>query len=388
MDANIAKDQHYVYELDMVPGETSDLKRWTTFNLSTTATTTSTLGTGLSSTYDSVAIMWLKKVVDAAKKTFYYEQVCQQETIPQGSDKIAIPKQPILDAEAYETTGEEIAASAEVVWTSIDPCTVTEVTATDRIYGATLSNKLLRTCNIPYVNYVKDKLVYQQFSVLDTSVRDKLVGKHGASPANTATPMSNSAAGLQTIFGGGVSNTAEALVAGCVLTPADIKKAKRLLESDAGYYWNSNTWTKSAVAKNPWKNENDFVLFIAPEQMEALLNDSQFTNAAEFGSDKAVLNGEIARYLGIKIVTTPNVPSFLDTGSIRCQGASVGAGANGHVCTLMKAGKAGVIGWSQKPQYHVFPYPSALQTRMVLEMSFGVNELYADAMVNIAVSDE
>lgn len=386
--SRVAKDDHLVYEMEMVADRQVEQKPWTTFSLSTTATVTSSLGSGITSTYDQVGMVWLKKLVDAAHANFYYSQICSQETIPQGNDKINIPLHPIYAAEVYESTGEEIAASAEVVWTGIDAPSTKSVTATWKNYGATISNKMLQTCNVPYIDYVRNKLIYQQQMIIDQTTRAGLVGTHGASTADTATPMSNSAAGLQTIFGGDATNAANNLDAGDILTPSMIKKAKRLLESDIGYYWNSNTWTKSAVPKNPWKNENDFVLVVAPEQMASLLEDTQFTNAAEFGSDKVVLNGEVARYLGIKIVVTTQTPSFSSAGSIRCQGADVTADVAGHVCTMFKAGKAGVIGWSQKPRFHVFPYPSALQTRIVLEMGFGVSELYADAMVNMVVADE
>ena len=359
---------------------------WTTFELAA-MTDTASLGSGITSTKDLMAMQWLKSVVEAGKKQFFYPQVATQETIPEGSDKLVIPRLSTWE-ESWGTSSEEYDYNAEIDWTEIDKYDTKTITATDKSYGANITNKLVRTASIPYIQGIRDILAYKQLQQVNTDVRNTLVGTHGASTADTATPMSDSAAGLQTIFGGDATNAGDALDTGDILTPAIIKKAIRLLESTKGYYWDSNVWTKSAVEKNPWRNEGDFVLIVAPEQKASLLEDGQFTNAAEFGARDAILTGEIARYLGVKIVVTNTVPSFDTSDNVRCQGADVTTDTDGHVCTLFKAGKCGAIGWSLKPKFHIFPYPSNLSTRLILEMSYGVSELFADAMVNIVVSDE
>lgn len=388
MKVSNTPDQHRTYELDMVAEVERGLP-WNTFNLAT-ATTTSTMNGGITSTYDQVAIKWLSKVIDAAKKNFYYEQLCMQEVIPEGGDKIAIPKMPVYDSQIWGATGEEIAAGSEINWTSIDPTNTVTVTTVERPYGATISNKLLRVSNVPYIQHVKDKLIYQQLDKIDSTTKYALVGEPKATCVAGATPMTSSTIGMQTLVGSLQSNASNALVAGDIITPDLIKQAVSMLEADYGwYYTTSNALTKNTTnKKNPWKNENDFVLVISPEQKAQLLQDTQFTNAAEFGSDDVVLNGQIAKYLGVKILCTPAVPSFASGDQLPIQGATPTAATAGHVATLLKAGKAGVIGWSQKPKFHVFPFPSALQTRMVLEMSFGVSELYSDAMVNIYTADK
>lgn len=47
-----------------------------------------------------------------------------------------------------------------------------------------------------------------------------------------------------------------------------------------------------------------YLLFISPAQENVFLKSSQFTNAAEYGSNEVVLNGEIGKYLGVKILVT------------------------------------------------------------------------------------
>ena len=53
--------------------------------------------------------------------------------------------------------------------------------------------------------------------------------------------------------------------------------------------------------------ENNFVpglLFIRPPQENVFYKSSQFTNASEYGSNEVVLNGEIGKYLGVKIIVS------------------------------------------------------------------------------------
>lgn len=51
-------------------------------------------------------------------------------------------------------------------------------------------------------------------------------------------------------------------------------------------------------------NAKPYLLFISPAQENVFLKSSQFTNAAEYGSNEVVLNGEIGKYLGVKILVT------------------------------------------------------------------------------------
>ena len=64
------------------------------------------------------------------------------------------------------------------------------------------------------------------------------------------------------------------------------------------------------------------VLFVHPTQEGILIKDSQFVHAAEYGGNEVVRNGEIGKYLGLKIISTTNVPS--QTG-----------GSNGHDCIML-----------------------------------------------------
>ena len=52
------------------------------------------------------------------------------------------------------------------------------------------------------------------------------------------------------------------------------------------------------------------LLFIGSAQRAVFHKSSQFTNAAEYGSNEVVLNGEIGKYLGVKIIETDLVQHY------------------------------------------------------------------------------
>jgi len=124
---------------------------------------------------------------------------------------------------------------------------------------------------------------------------------------------------------------------------------------------------------------------IAPEQEEVLLTDSQFVNAAEYGSNEIVLNGEIGKYLGIKILVANNVTAVA-AGGTSPDGTSTVTPAM-HRCIMVKSQKCGAIAYGYEPKLTVFDYPNRAQQRILLETSYQAKVLYKDAVVFIDVAD-
>lgn len=63
--------------------------------------------------------------------------------------------------------------------------------------------------------------------------------------------------------------------------------------------------------------DNNFVpalLFIKPAQENVFYKSSQFTNAAEYGGNEVVMNGEIGKYLGVKVITSTLTQAY-DSGA-------------------------------------------------------------------------
>jgi len=110
------------------------------------------------------------------------------------------------------------------------------------------------------------------------------------------------------LYGGAKSSSAE-LVLGDVLTTDLIASGVTEVRSD---------------------NYNPDVIFIAPEQERALLKDSQFVDASKYGANEVVQNGEIGKYLGMKVIVTTNLPKVTD-------------GAAGHKCLIFDSKHAGAI---------------------------------------------
>jgi len=245
-----------------------------------------------------------------------------------------------------------------------------ELSPSQHAYSIRLSDYAMQTNAVDLVRAAKEELTYWAADVVDKAISAALAA---------ATTATSSARGAQEIFGGDAYSKAT-LASGDILTTDLVANAKTRLMSTTVKYWSGSTEGDSSDYKNPWLNtpEEPFVLFIAPENENAFLKDSQFVNASEYGNNDIVLNGEIGRYLGTKIVVTSNTPRFTDGG---------GASVIGHTCLLLKAKKASALAWGLPPTLKIFDYPSNLQTRIILAMNYATSVFYTDAIVKIWVTD-
>ncbi len=127
------------------------------------------------------------------------------------------------------------------------------------------------------------------------------------------------------VFGGDAVSAAT-LATGYVITPDVIADAKTKLRED---------------------NFVPVCMYIAPTQEGSLSKDSQFVNAAEYGGREVVLNGEIGKFLGVKIIVTTNVDAKTTT--------SDSWGADGHLCFMYGKNPQGkwpiTLVWKEKPSY-------------------------------------
>lgn len=380
-----------IYLLSLEP--TTNQFGWRVFELASTVTsTTSVRGSQFSTApYYLQPIHYLKKAIDAAKERMRFMQIVSQFALPEGHKDIIIPyRKKYLPDSSWETSSSEYAAGTEISWTEINTADGVKVTPTRYNYGIALTNEAIRTSAINEVAYMREELSYKYENSIDSAIRDQILGTVGSSPTLGATEMSDTVNGCMTIYGGDATDADNSLDKGDTLTTELIAKARRLLMSNVGYYWSSNTFTKSSTTKNPWEPtaQEPFVLFIAPEQEEALLNLEKFTNAAEYGSNEVLLNGEIGKYLGIKIISTTKVPAISSGDNIYVSGGTQAFDTAAHICGLVKAGKCAALVWGVKPEIKVFDWPNADQVRLKLTMSYGVAAIHSDAIVRIVVSDE
>lgn len=328
------------------------------------ADTTTSHNTGL------LAKKWLDKIMDAAKKKFFFLPVASEFDVPEGTKDLVIPYRYGYWSSLGTTVTDTTSEGSAVTFTTMDTLKGLTLTPSPHAYGIAISYAALRKNQVNLITAAREELTDYYADVVDTAVATALAG---------ATAATSTTKGSTTLFGGDAYSTAT-LASGDILTTDMVAKARRILMGKTAYYWSGSSFSASSEGKSPWYPEPNapFVLFIAPEQEEVLLTDSQFVNAAEYGANDVLLNGEIGKYLGAKVVVSVNTPSYTNWGS---------GSLAGHVCMLVKAKYAAALAWSQRPRLRIFDFPSELEQRVILEMDYAADDLHSDAVVLMKVAD-
>lgn len=329
--------------------------------------------------YTLLPAVWLKEIIDGAKKRHYGAQFAYQTELQPGQKDVVIPR-----VTHYIGSGTSWAAyageGAAVSYTTMNTLCGVTLSPAEENYGIALSNSAIRTNAVDLVRHARDQLTYAAGDAVDRSVFAALNSLGDAS--------SSTARGAQRVMGGDATQASE-LAAGDVITTDMVAEAKRKMQSSSCTYWTNGTGEagNSAENKNPWVNETNapFVLFIAPEQEETFLTDSQFVNASEYGNRDVISNGEIGSYLGIKIVVTDNVPSYAASTTHR---DATTTAVQQHVCIMAKGKKSVAIAYGLKPKLHVVDYASQLEQRLILEQAYKADVVQNDAIVWIDVADK
>jgi len=343
------------------------------------------LGATTGTLYPLGPVQFLREIVEAGKKRMFFEQVVKKVTAPAGTKDVVIPIKSIFFG-YNSTVGMRVdtteRTAADITFTELDNLDGVTFTPAIQLAGVAITNHALRTNALNLLDIAKDELTYAISDKVDQAVATALVASGNQS--------SSSARGAQIVYGGDARRDSE-LAAGDTLTTDMIAEAKRKLQSTINKYWPASAGSEadSSQTKNPWRNTPDapFVALIAPEQEEVLLTDSQFVNAAEYGNNEVVLNGEIGKYLGIKIVVANNVPSYGTSDDSPDGESSANPGVSMHRCLMVKSQKCGGICYGQEPKLTVFPFPTRAQQRIILESAYQAKALYKDAIVFIDVAD-
>lgn len=301
-------------------------------------TTTST--SGVSSVQGK---LWLKEILAAASRKMFFEQFAYQSVAPGGIKDVAIPV-PSSHITFTSTTSE--AASARTKTQIDNMATVTFTPATVK-YGVAISKDVIRTSQVDYIAFAREELAYQAALTIDNAF---------------ATAIAAASSPAATLFGGDATAVA-GLEAGDILTTDLAAKAQRYLKA------------------NNWQSELDrpFVLFVPAVCEEAFLKDSQFVNAAEYGGREVVMNGEIGKYLGMKVIVSEGCPSKTATGA--------SWGVDGHMCFLCKARVSYGIVYGEKPTLeYEFKMDEAAHF-LYLDMCYQCKTLQENSIVIIDVAD-
>ncbi len=304
------------------------------------ANETTTGSTGISNIQKTII---LKDVLKAAQeKSYFLDAVYQSDAGIR--EKAKTVKLPIATSNLQFT--EFTTEATDRTWTEVTNLSSKSFSYSLKKYGAIISKDVQATAGVDVVKFTREQLIYDVSRRIDSAIASALEG--ASSPAAT-------------LYGGDATSTAT-LESGDVLTPQLISKGIRYLKA------------------NGWVSEPDapFMLFIAPEQENALLDDPQFTNAAEYGSNEVVLNGEIGKYLGAKVIVSNRVPSHSNWG---------GGSLAGHSCLLVKAKVCAGLVWFEKPTLDGEYDKNKSATKIYMDVAYDVQTLQENAIVIIQVAD-
>ena len=299
---------------------------------------TTTGSTGISSVQ---AEQWLKEILEFAKERMFFEQFAMVADLPAGNNVLHVPVAASnIDFTVHTTEGTGRTME------QIDNLSTVDFTPSIQKLGAAISKEVVRTSSVDVVAYARRQLGHDAARNIETAL---VAALNGATPAAS-------------LYGGDASSTAT-LEPGDVMTPDLVADGLRELK------------------KQGWMSEpsEPFVLFIAPENENALLKDSQFVNASEYGSNQVINLGEIGSYLGVRVIESIFVTSA----------ANYGAGANldGHQCYMVKAKVSYGIVYGERPSLDFEYEKDEGLWKLYLDMAYAADSLQDAAIVHIYVVD-
>lgn len=130
----------------------------------------------------------------------------------------------------------------------------------------------------------------------------------------------------------------------------------------------SQAYTK--FLKNNYGDEEKFSV-MRPEEYELVLDDDSFVDASVFGGREAILNGEVARYKGFRILVSNRLRSSGDFDSDSDDDFDMWFFVR-NSCT---------VAYKQMPTIEVDRIVERLSTQIVSSVDFGVKLVYPDRVV-------
>lgn len=312
---------------------------------------TTTSSTGVSNLQGK---QWLKSIVMLAEEEMYFKQFAYETETGPGVKDLAIP----YESEQLSPTDNTTEASSRTM-SEVDTLNAVTFSPSTHKFGVTISSDVIRTSQVDYVEFAKRKLAYAMADQIDTALSTAIA------EATTGSVAAN-------IYGG-VATTPGTLATGDLFELNMVSEAKR------------------ALALEGWKpkKETPFVLFISPYEEKILMDSSQFTNAAEYGNNEVVMNGEIGKYLGFKVIVTNNLPSY-SAGEVDEAITDTSTGewnAAGHTCFALVGKVAYGLVWGMKPKLD-WEYEKDLAAyKIYLDTAYAADSIQDNAIVCIRVTN-
>jgi hypothetical protein len=353
--------------------------------------------------YGLLPIKFVEEVVKAAKNEFFFANFVRELTLSEGTSMVSIPVKSIYNSDAgmtWNTAGGESLGSgagvgpyantvADISFTALNNMTSVDARPLPHGSGFAVRRWDMRTNVVNLVEDARDELGYAIGARVDITIAKEVGTNDGNTYAQTGTR------GTIQLYGGDATTNAT-LATGDILTTDLIADGARYLKGQENWVRADASGKRGAftldttVIKNGWMNSRDdpFVFFIGPAQEATLRKDSQFVNAAEYGTDEVVQNGEIGKYLGIRIVVTNHIESFAASAT-GPDDSAVDAGLAGGMtrCILMKGKQAIALVWGMQPVVEVTPWAISDQMLVTVWAYYDIVMLHSDAVVNIDVSN-
>ncbi len=313
------------------------------------ATTTAT--TGISTLQSAI---WYKRVIQYSTQLRYFDQVAWQinDIVNTGDKTVHIPKTSSnLTIDTSPAAGEAGVRD----WTSMDNLTTVDISiAASNFYrgGVEISKQAVQTSTVDLVNSAKYEIARGLAQQVDTAL---------------ATQVQTGCTADHKVFGGDATAVTD-IATGDTITADLIADAQAKIKA------------------------NDFApkyLFISPLQESVLLKDSQFVNAAEYGDREPILRGEIGRYLGLKILSTNNTPTYAQSATDVQESAAWAVA--GNACPVIGTKRddqpvALAIVWKEKPHIDYEYVKNEAVHRVFYDQAFNVGTIHGDSICLIKVS--
>lgn len=204
-----------------------------------------------------------------------------------------------LSITASHTEGDE---RTYTEMTNLDSVTVTP---TWDLGAIAISKEIATTCSVNLIELAKYIMAQDSEKVVETAIVTSI-----------------ETASTNTVYGGDATDHTT-LETGDTITPDLVKNARGQIRAYDGH---------------------PKFLFIHPEQETDLIKYSDFTSAAEYGGREVVLNGEIGKFIGLKVIVTTNVNEKTN--------AANSWGATGHLCFVLGQNHLGqnacTLVWKEK----------------------------------------
>lgn len=229
--------------------------------------------TGTTDVQNVINEVWSEQIEEYAYPERYMRQivVVNTELLETGSSKVHIPKKGAVTAKRLAETESIIPQAMSYGELVLEP---DEFGA-----GVEVRRKALKQA---YRNVMED--ASQQLGEALAQIEDEEIILAGITGAGA------------TIWADPAYTDDDDIAADDIMTTAVLRRARGILRG--GNY------------------KGEMFAIINPAQETALLDDSQFIDASKYGDQSIVLTGEIGKYLGIRILSTNNVPSVANAGTV------------------------------------------------------------------------